>query len=200
MNTSSLRNESDFPVGKPEKSVADMLAELDAGTLRELVDGYVKADAGLVGAVHEAYAAASARRAAVTDRNGNLVYAGQVISGDTAPTFDMQFTIWGQDEVQSRTLTGIVNAQKLYSIVPAQILDELGITRRDYVRFQREDGLVRQLGLGWAKLELQSKTSHTYIIFGDDPNETVIGSMTLIDFAFAADPDQKRLIPGVFSL
>ena len=200
MNASSLRNESDFPVGKPEKSVADMLAELDAGTLRELVDGFVKADAGLVGAVHEAYASVSTRRAAVTDRNGNLVYAGQVISGGAEPTFDVEFIIRGQDEAKSHTLIGKVNAQKLYSIVPARILDELGITRRDYVRFRREDGFVRQLGVGWAKMELQSKTSHTCIVFGDDPNETVIGSMTLVDFAFAADPDQKRLIPGVFRL
>lgn len=200
MDASAIPDESAIRVVKPEKSVDDMLAELDAWTLRELVSGFVKADIELLGPVYEAYAAASARRAAVTDRNGNLVYAGQVIGGDAAPTFDMQFTIRSQDEEQSRTLTGIVNAQKLYSIVPARILDELGVTRRDYVRFLREDGLVRQLGVGWATMELQSKTSHTCIVFGDDPNETVIGRMTLTDFAFAADPDQKRLIPGVFTL
>ena len=200
METSSHTNEPALGFDKPEKSLANMLAELDAGTLRELVDRFVEADAGLVGPVYEAYAAASARRASVTDRKGRLVYAGQVISGDDEPTFDMQFTVRGQNEGQSRTLTGIVNAQKLYSIVPARIFDELGVTRRDYVRFRREDGFVRQLGIGWATMELQSKTSYSSIVFGDDPNETVIGRMTLIDFAFAADPDQKRLVPGVFTL
>lgn len=94
----------------------------------------------------------------------------------------------------------LVDTRKLHSIVPARILDELGIKREYYQRFRREDGFVRQLGIGLAKTGLQGKTSHDYIVFGDDLHEAVVGSMTLTIFALAADPEQGRLVPGILTL
>ena len=89
-------------------------------------------------------------------------------------------------------LTGLVDTRRLYSIVPAPILEELGVKREEYRRFRREDGFVRQLGIGLARLELHGKTASVYIVFGDDPQETVIGAMTLTVFGLAADPIQER--------
>ena len=127
------------------------------------------------------------------------VYAGHTIGGNAAAgTFSVDFTIHAGG--QSRTLTGLVDTRRLYSIVPAQILEELGIKRDDYQRFRREDGFVRQLGIGYTRLELHGETAPVHIVFGDDRAETVIGSMTLAVFGLAADPEQKALVKGVLTL
>lgn len=127
------------------------------------------------------------------------VYAGHTIGGDAAAgTFSVDFTIHAGG--QSRALTGLVDTRRLYSIIPAQILEELGIKREDYQRFRREDGFVRQLGIGMARMELHDATATAHIVFGDDRQETVIGSLTLSTFGLAADPEQKRLVKGLLTL
>ena len=127
------------------------------------------------------------------------VYAGHTIGGaDTAGSFSVDFTIYANQ--QSRALAGLVDTRRLYSIVPAQILEDLGVKRNDYQRFRRADGFVRQLGIGLALMELQGKTAPVHIVFGDDRQETVIGSMTLATFGLAADPVQERLVQGLLTL
>lgn len=127
------------------------------------------------------------------------VYAGHTIGGaDAAGSFSVDFTIYANQ--QSRALTGLVDTRRLYSIIPAQILEDLGIIRDDYQRFRRADGFVRQLGIGLAFMELQGETAPVHIVFGDDRQETVIGSMTLATFGLAADPVQERLVKGLLTL
>ena len=127
------------------------------------------------------------------------VYAGHTIGGDAAAgTFSVDFTIHAGG--QSRALTGLVDTRRLYSIIPAQILEELGIKREDYQRFRREDGFVRQLGTGMVRMELHDATVPVHIVFGDDRQETVIGSLTLSTFGLAADPEQKLLVKGLLTL
>ena len=137
----------------------------------------------------------------MTNTERKRALAGHTIGGDAAAgTFSADFTIYGPDGVQSHRLNGVVDTRRLYSIVPREILESLGVKREHYRRFRREDGFVRQLGVGLVKMELQGKTSRTHIVFGDDRHETVIGSMTLAGFALAADPEQERLAPGLLTL
>ncbi len=137
----------------------------------------------------------------MTSREGKSVLAGHTISGDAAAgTFSVEFVIHSIDGIRSRTLTGVVDTRKLYSIVPTQILEELGIKREHYQQFRREDGFTRQLGIGLVKLELQGKSRLAHVVFGDDRHETIIGSMTLATFALAADPERQRLVPGLLRL
>lgn len=137
----------------------------------------------------------------MTDAERQRVLAGHTIGGDTtAGTFSVDFTIYGPDGVQARHRNGVVDTRPLYSTVPRETLEALGVKREHYRRFRREDGFVRQLGVGLVKMELQGKTSRAYVVFGDDRRETVIGSMTLAGFALAADPEQEQLIPGLLTL
>ena len=137
----------------------------------------------------------------MTDTKGKRALAGHTIGGDAAAgTFSVDFTIYGADGIQSHRLNGVVDTRRLYSIVPREILEALEVKREHYRRFRREDGFVRQLGVGLVTMELQSKTSRTHVVFGDDRHETVIGSMTLAAFALAADPEQERLVAGLLTL
>ncbi len=128
-------------------------------------------------------------------------YAGHTIGGDAvAGTFSVPFVIYGPDGVQARRLEGVVDTRYLYSIVPRQVLEQLGTTREHYQQFRRTDGLVRQLGIGSVQMELNGKTFTNQIVFGDDLHEVVIGSLTLAVFGLAADPKQGQLVPGLLTL
>ena len=137
----------------------------------------------------------------MTNPERKRTLAGHTVGGDAkSATFSVDFTVHGADDFPSRTLTGLVDTRRLYSIVPAQILTELGIRREHYRQFRRGDGFVRQLGVGLVKMELQGKIAPAHVVFGDDLHETIIGSMTLAAFALAADPEQRQLVPGLLTL
>lgn len=128
-------------------------------------------------------------------------YAGHTIGGNAlAGTFSVEFTIYGPDGTPSAPLTGVVDTRRVHTVVPRDILETLGVQREYYERFRREDGFVRNLGVGLARMELMGKAHSEYIVFGDDPHEIVIGSLTLAGFGLAADPAEQRLTPGLLIL
>jgi hypothetical protein len=177
--------------------IADLLEALDAKALRALVHRLVNAAPSLVEVVDEF----RPDGAPELERVRNLSLAGHVVGGnDEACAFGIEFTIYSADGQQSHTLTGMVDTGQQYSTIPSTILDGLGIVREHHLRFRRDDGFVRQLAVGWVKMDLQDKTSSCPLVFGDDPTKTVIGRATLTYFAFAADPEQQRLVPGLLSL
>lgn len=112
----------------------------------------------------------------------------------------MDFTIWNRDKTRSRTLNGVVDTGASYTVVPASILEEMGIDRRRARRFTLADGSTRELSTGWVELELLGETDHVHVIFGSDSHTTLLGSMTLETFALAADAKNHRLIPAELTL
>ena len=129
------------------------------------------------------------------------VYAGQTIGGDAvAGTFSVPFTIYWPDGILTRCWDGVVDPHRLYSIIPRQFFEELGVPRDHCQRFRRKDGLVKQVGIGSVRMELDGKTSHNQVVFGDDLHETVIGSITVTVSALASDPERKRLVLGLITL
>lgn len=129
------------------------------------------------------------------------VDAGQTVGGDAnAGSFSADFVLCSPDGKQRFCLTGLVDTRRPYTIVPRETLEALGVKREHYQRFRREDGFVRNLGVGFVKMELQGKMGSAHIVFGDDCHETIIGSLALARFGLAADPARQELIPGLLRL
>ena len=63
------------------------------------------------------------------------ILPGTTIGGEVE-TFSVDFTIRNQDRTQSRTLNGTVDTGASYTIIPEQILDEMGIVRDEQALFQ----------------------------------------------------------------
>ena len=134
--------------------IADLLKALDAKALRALVHRLVDAAPSLVEVVDEFCADGPPD----LDRVRNLSLAGHAVGGnDEACAFGIKFTIYSADGQQSHTLTGVVDTGQQYSTIPSTILDGLGIAREHHLRFRRDDGFVRQLAVGWVKMDLQDK-------------------------------------------
>ena len=111
-------------------------------------------------------------------------------------TFNVAFTVGSADGTHSLPLEGMVDTGSLYSIIPASILDELGIARDEEELFSLADGSVVEMSIGLALVNMDGRERTVHVAFGHDDDITLIGAMTLERFGVAADPLHKRLVPA----
>ena len=128
-----------------------------------------------------------------------IILPGTTVGGEVG-TFSVDFTIWNRDHTESRTLSGLVDTGAPYTMVPESILNDLGIEPFDTERFRLADGSRRELSLGWVEMELDGRRRPTYVIFGSDDNNVLLGAMALEAFGLAADARYRRLIPAELTL
>ena len=145
--------------------------------------------------VNQAAATAAPEPAAVQ----NPVLPGSTVGGPVG-TFYADFTLLSQDRTRSRTLNGLVDTGASYTMVPASILDELGIERFDTRTFSLADGSRRRFSLGWVEMELEGRPGFVYVIFGDEGVKILLGATALEAYGLAADAKNHRLIPGELTL
>ena len=89
----------------------------------------------------------------------------------------------------------MVDTGASFTVIPAHILDELGISRVEQERFILADGSEHNLAIGDATIQLQGYTKTVRVVFGSDPHKTLIGFTTLLDLRLAVDPVNRRLLP-----
>lgn len=128
------------------------------------------------------------------------IAAGSVIGGDRSTAFDATLTVYSPDGSRCREIVAPVDTRSFHSVIPAEILRELGIEPVIESRFNFRDGSILKLPIGLARVALPGKTGHSQVAFGDDPRQTVIGSLTLTELALAADPEHERFVPAELSL
>ncbi len=122
-----------------------------------------------------------------------IILPGTTIGGEVG-TFRVDFTIRNRNTGQSRELNGLVDTGASYTIIPAGILDELGIEHDETELFSLADGSVQELDIGWADMVLEGRTRSVYVVFGTSSEKILLGAMALEAFALAADAKNHRLI------
>lgn len=114
--------------------------------------------------------------------------------------FNIAFTIGSADGEYALPLAGMVDTGSLYSIIPASILDELGIARDEDELFYLADGSVVEMSIGLALITINGRARTVHVAFGRDDVLTLIGAMTLERFGVAADPVHRRLVPALITM
>ena len=128
-----------------------------------------------------------------------IILPGTTIGGEVG-TFSVDFVIRNRATAQARELNGVVDTGASHTVIPATILDELGIEREQTRVFSFADGSRRELAIGWAEMDLQGQRGHVYVVFGPDSRKILIGAMALETFALAADAKYRRLIPAELTI
>lgn len=128
-----------------------------------------------------------------------LILPGTTVGGEVG-TFSADFILWNADQTVSRSLNGLVDTGASYTMVPASILEDLGIEREDTETFNLADGSRRDYDLGFARMELDGKRRRVAVIFGPENAGVLLGALALEMFALAADAKYRRLIPAVLTL
>ena len=126
--------------------------------------------------------------------------AGSVIGGDRSAVFDSALTVYSPDGSRCREIAAPVDTRSFHSVIPAEILSELGIEPVIESRFNFRDGSILKLPIGLARVALPGKTGHSQVAFGTDSRQTVIGSLTLTELALVVDQEHGRLVPAELSL
>lgn len=128
-----------------------------------------------------------------------IVLPGTTVGGEVG-TFQTDFVIWNGERTESRSLSGLVDTGASYTLVPATILDELGIERARSRTFSLADGSTQDLSTGTAYMELEGELDLVQVVFGTDRHRILLGAMSLEVFGLAADAKNRRLIPAELTL
>ena len=124
-----------------------------------------------------------------------FILPGTTVGGELG-IFRVDFTLRNPHSGQSRALNGLVDTGASYTIIPAAVLEELGVMPLRSVRVRYADGSFAELGLGEAQMELEGMTRTVQVLFGTSADTFLLGAMALEAFALAADATNRRLIPA----
>lgn len=169
-------------------------------TIKAAVNKEIRAAAGPEPALLSEMAQyADACRCGCRERRRNQPPPGHTVNG--APgSFRAEFTLYNPDKTQSRTLTGLVDTRVFESVVPAAILEELGIAREKRLRQTWADGSAQERDAAFVAITLHGIDYGADVVFGADADAIIIGRMTLESFALAADAGGKRLAPALVTV
>ena len=109
--------------------------------------------------------------------------------------YSVAFTLYGADPSRTRTLDGVIDTGATFTVIPAPVLDELGISRAESALFSLADGSVQELPIGFAMLKLQGHTAPIRVVFGSHRRKTLLGLTSLEALRLAIDPVHRRLLP-----
>jgi clan AA aspartic protease len=92
-------------------------------------------------------------------------------------------------------LTFLVDSGAFYSVVPASVLQRLGIKPGKTTRFILADGTEIKRALGQALFCLNGEEGGSPVIFGEKGDSVLLGSVSLEALGFFLDPLKRELRP-----
>ena len=110
-------------------------------------------------------------------------------------TFNVAIEIGDPAGQRFETLDALVDTGATYTVVPAPILEQLGVSRHATDRFELADGRGIDLGFGHTWVRIEGRTVITLVVFGEPGSRPVLGAYTLEGLRLAADPLGRRLVP-----
>lgn len=110
-------------------------------------------------------------------------------------TFRVTFEVGDPTGTQYEPIEALVDTGASYTMVPAPILERLGV-RRDWTEtFELADGRTIDLDFGEAPVRVAGRTVTTLVVFSDPGSQPLLGAYTLEGVRLAADPVHQRLVP-----
>lgn len=104
------------------------------------------------------------------------------------------------DHTRAEEVEMLADSGALYSIVPADVLNRLGVQRTHVEEFELADGRVIERALGIAHFTVRHRQSVVNVIFGEPGDSTLLGVVTLEELGLVIDPSNGDLKPIQFRL
>ena len=96
---------------------------------------------------------------------------------------------------EMRQLEFLIDSGAIYSVVPAMILDELGIKPFATQDFRLADGRKISRRKGGALFRYQDRVGVADVIFGEPDDSNLLGAFTLEALGLSLDPLRRELHP-----
>ena len=89
----------------------------------------------------------------------------------------------------------MVDSGATYTVLPASILEGLGVTPHESRGFVLADGHRVERGFGQTWMRLDGRQAMSPVVFWDEDSMPLLGAVTLEIFGLAVDPVNGRLVP-----
>ena len=89
----------------------------------------------------------------------------------------------------------MVDSGAAYTVLPASILEGLGVEPREARGFVLADGHRVERGFGQTWIRLAGRESVSPVVFWDEGSTPLLGAVTLEIFGLCIDPLNGRLVP-----
>ena len=93
------------------------------------------------------------------------------------------------------SVRALVDTGSAYTILPASVLEGLGVEPHDTRNFQVADGRIITRGFGQTWVRLDGRDSISPVVFWDEGTTPLLGAVTLEIFGLGIDPLNRRLVP-----
>jgi aspartyl protease family protein len=106
-------------------------------------------------------------------------------------TFSVGVEVAGPRRDRFQPVEALVDTGSTYTVLPRELLEELGVEAHHRGQFELADGTVVERDLGRTWIRFEGREELTLVVFGDD---ALLGAVTLEEFNRAVDPIGQRLV------
>ena len=108
-------------------------------------------------------------------------------------TFAVDIEVSNREGTRSLVLDALVDTGAFYTLVPALLLSDLGVTPEWKESFRLADGRMVELDVAEAVVGYNGGRRTTPVAFGPDDSDPLLGAFTLEAFALKVDPRAQQL-------
>ena len=110
--------------------------------------------------------------------------------------FTWPMRIAAMDRRNSLDIEATVDTGARFTVVPSDVLQQLGIRPERRGVFEMGDGRRVEMDVGRAWVTVDGVSEVTPVIFGNEGTQPLLGAITLQILNFAVDTPSERLVPG----
>ena len=111
-------------------------------------------------------------------------------------TFNWPIRLDSMDGKKSLEMEAMVDTGASYTIVPARLLKDMGISPIDKIKLELADGRTVEYEIGRAWATINGNSEVTLVVFGADDARALLGAYTLEGLRLSVDPAHARLVPA----
>lgn len=109
--------------------------------------------------------------------------------------FNWPIRLDSMDGQRSLEIEAMVDTGAGYTIVPSNLLKDLGVSPIDKIRLVLADGRQVEYDLGEARATIDGRSIATIVVFGEDNAIALLGAYTLEGLRLTVDPVNGKLVP-----
>lgn len=98
-----------------------------------------------------------------------------------------------ENPMATEKLDFLIDSGAVYSVVPATLLERFGLKPLSEQEFRLADGTRIRRKKGWALFRYGDKVGVADVIFGEEGDSVLLGSLTLEALGLALDPIKREL-------
>jgi clan AA aspartic protease len=99
------------------------------------------------------------------------------------------------DGGRTRDVKCLVDSGAVYSLIPGEVLEDLGIRPHSSRDFVLADGQVVHRRLATATFEYEGRRGDSMVVVGEPGDDALLGASTLEGFGLVLDPFRRELRP-----